>query len=118
MNENDLTRLRHMRDFAREVVGFVHGEERASLDSSLVLLRALCMSIGIIGEAASKVSNETREAYPQIRWSDILRTRNFLFHAYHRIDLAIVWATATVAVPELLAQLDDILSVYNDVGDS
>jgi len=57
-----------MLDAAQEVVAFTTGETRDSLDHDLKLVRALCMSIGIIGEAASNLSNELREQNPQIPW--------------------------------------------------
>ena len=56
MNEQDEIRLRHMLDAAREAVTFAGDHTRVDLDSNQMLVRALSMSIGIIGEAASKVS--------------------------------------------------------------
>lgn len=72
------------------------------------------MSIGVIGEAASNVSKETQSAISQIPWREVISMRNVVIHAYHRIDKNIVWATATVAVPELLAELDKILPPDSD----
>ena len=48
-------RLRHMRDYAREVRQFTQDKTRQALDDDLLLERALCYNIGIIGEAASKL---------------------------------------------------------------
>src|SRR5260221_2561202 len=103
---DDDVRLRHMRDFAREVVEFTQGRTQESLDSDVLLERALRYNIGIIGEAASRVLPEVRNKYPQIPWLKIIGMRNYLFHVYFKIDNAILWETATVSIPELLSQLE------------
>ena len=52
MNEQDEIRLRHMLDAAHEAVGFAEDHAREDLDSNQMLVRALSMSIGIVGDAA------------------------------------------------------------------
>lgn len=52
-------------------------------------------AIEVIGEAASRVSDETRAANPAIPWSAIVGMRNRLVHGYFDIDTEIVWKTAT-----------------------
>ena len=110
MNEADRVRLLHMQDAAREVILFTTGATRDSLVTDLKLVRALSMSIGIIGEAAVNVSPEFREANPGIPWRQIIGMRNFLIHAYFNSDLDILWNTATQAVPDLVVQLDEVLA--------
>jgi uncharacterized protein with HEPN domain len=56
MNEPDEIRLRHMLDAAYEIRNFAEGHTRDDLNTDQMLVRALSMSIGIIGEAASRVS--------------------------------------------------------------
>lgn len=109
-SHDDKLRLRHMLDAAHEAMAFVADATREQLDTDIKLLRALSMSIGIIGEAASQVSTEFREAHPEIPWRQIIGMRNFLFHAYFQIDHDILWDTATVAVPELVEDLSKYLS--------
>ncbi|MCD4685862.1 MAG: DUF86 domain-containing protein [Anaerolineae bacterium] len=109
MNESDQVRLRHMLDAAREVVTFTIDETRVALGNDIKLVRALSMSIGIIGEAASHVSQDERDKQPQIPWRQIIGMRNFLIHAYFKIDLEILWNTATQAIPALIEQLEQLL---------
>ena len=66
-----------------------------------MLLFALVHAIEIFGEAASKLSPETRAAAPEIPWSAIISMRNRLIHGYFDVDTTIVWQTATVEVPAL-----------------
>ncbi len=109
MNENDSLRLRHMFDYGREVVLFTKDQTRDSIEDNVILTRAICYSTGIIGEAASKISNKTREDFPHIPWRAVISMRNFLFHAYFDVDYDILWLTATEAVPDLLSELEKIL---------
>lgn len=94
---------------AREVVEFSVGHTRADLDTDRLLMRGLSMSVGIIGEAASQVSQETRDATPQIPWPKITGMRNRLFHGYFDIQLDRLWATVIESVTPLIAELEKIL---------
>ncbi len=62
MPPSDLVRLRHMLDAAREAIRFAGGKTAQDLKSDRVLSLALVKCIEIIGEAATKVTNETRAA--------------------------------------------------------
>jgi len=90
MDAKDLIRIQHMRDYAQGVIQLSESRARADLDSDVSLAWALTFGIGTIGEAASRVSQETRQKYPQIDWRPAIATRNFLFHGYDAIDYDIL----------------------------
>ena len=110
MNESDVIRLRHMRDAAREALSFIAGRSTEDLSRDRMLLLALVKEIEIIGEAASRISDESRKALPRIPWPKIIAMRNRLIHAYADVDLSIVWDTLTGALPELLRELEIALA--------
>lgn len=62
MQHNDIVRLSHMLDSAREAGSFLSGKARDDLDADRKLTPSLVKSIEIIGEAASNVSEEARAA--------------------------------------------------------
>jgi uncharacterized protein with HEPN domain len=66
-------------------------------------------AIVLIGEAASQISSETRETYPDLPWKDMIGMRNFVVHQDHRVSDAVVWQTATQNIPLLSAQLETLL---------
>ena len=109
MNEQDEIRLRHMLDAGREAVTFAGDHTREDLDGNQMLVRALSMSIGIIGEAASKVSADVQSANPEVPWPQIIGMRNRIIHAYFEVNLDILWETVTNRIPELIEQLEGIL---------
>jgi uncharacterized protein with HEPN domain len=101
----DAIRLKHMLDAAEEALAFAAGRSRADLDGDRKLVLALIKLVEIIGEAAAKVSPETRLRHAAIPWEAIVATRNRLIHGYFDINLDIVWDTVTVDLPPLAADL-------------
>jgi uncharacterized protein with HEPN domain len=83
----------------------VAGRTRADLDTDRMLLFALVRAVEIIGEAASRLSDETRSAAPAVPWPRIVSMRNRLIHVYFDIDHDVLWKTATEEIPQLLTLL-------------
>jgi uncharacterized protein with HEPN domain len=106
---DDLVRLRHMLDHAREAAELVRGRSRGDLDSDRVLGLALVRLLEIVGEAANRVSEETRRQQPAIPWSQIVSLRHRLIHGYDSVDLDILWALLQSDVPALVAALESIV---------
>ena len=105
MPPDDITRFRHMIEAGEAACRFVAARPRGDLDTDLMLQFALVRAVEIIGEAASKVSPETRLATPAIPWTRIVAMRNRLIHAYFDVDRDILWRTVREELPELLALL-------------
>jgi len=78
-----------------------------------MLVLSLVKSIEIIGEAASRVSKESRERSPEISWAVIVAMRNRLIHAYCDVDLDRVWDTITSDLPPLILSLENLLRKEN-----
>ncbi len=109
MNPHDLVRLRHLSDALKAAIKFIHGRGRSDLDQDEMLLFALVRAVEIAGEAASKVSEETRAELPELPWVAMIGMRNRLVHAYFDINRDILWTTVTEAAPPLAAALKKIL---------
>lgn len=110
MRSEDRVRVKHMIEACKAALGFVAGRERAELDANLMLRFALVRAIEILGEAASKITEETRVVAVNIPWKEIVGMPNRLVHAYFEIDPNIVWAAVTVEIPELLPRLRGLTS--------
>lgn len=107
--ERDTARLRDMLTYARKAVQFVDGRTVQELQRDLMLSLAVERAVEIVGEAAKSVSEQTRMAHPEIPWRDLIRTRDFLAHAYFKLDHTILWNIATKNLPELIATLAPLL---------
>lgn len=99
-----------MRDAAREAAGFVAARAYVDLHADRQLTLALVKEIEIIGEAAARLSDETRTAVSGIPWADVIGMRNRLVHVYFDIDLERLWDTVQQDLPQLAAELDKHLA--------
>lgn len=109
MRKDDLIRVRHMLDAACEAMSFVRNRTRTDLDNDRMLTLSIVKSVELIGEAASRVSKESRDSYPKIPWADIIAMRNRLIHVYFDIDLDRVWDTITDDLPPLITALEEMV---------
>ncbi|MGD9413084.1 MAG: DUF86 domain-containing protein [Desulfobacterales bacterium] len=91
--QHDLIRVRHMLAASKEAMEFAAGKTRQNLQKDRIRVLAIIKSIEIIGEAASKVTEEFKSENKYIPWNDIISMRNRLIHAYFDVDLDIVWQT-------------------------
>lgn len=106
---DDAVRLQHILDAMRSAAKFVENRTQDDLDDDEQLQFALARAIEIVGEAASKLSQDFRDSHPEIPWPLIIGMRNRLVHAYFDIDTEILWITATVSLPELAGKLRPLL---------
>src|SRR5580658_5894086 len=109
LRAEDRARLRHIADALTSVGDFIEGRRREELDQNQMLVFALVHALQIVGEAATKVTAETRDRYPEIPWPTIIGMRHRLVHAYFDINLDILWTTAVEAAPAMLAQVKRVL---------
>ncbi len=93
MQQNDKIRLQHMIEAAKEALSFANGKEKVDLENDRMLVLSVVKEIEIIGEAASKISQEVKDNNLQIPWKDIVGMRNHLIHGYFEVDLDLVWST-------------------------
>jgi uncharacterized protein with HEPN domain len=110
MRAEDAVRICHMIEAAESITEFVAGRQRSELDTDRMLLFAVVRAIEILGEAASKVSDEERAASSAIPWKAIVGMRNRLIHAYFDVNADLVWESATVEIPAILPQLRSLVA--------
>jgi len=108
MREADIIRLRHILDASHKIVFFADRRKRSELDSDEMLTSALIRQIEIIGEAATKISNDIREQLPEIPWRSMIGMRNMLIHMYDDVNLDTVWYTIRFSIPKLIDELEKI----------
>jgi uncharacterized protein with HEPN domain len=102
---DDLTRLKHIRDSAKEALSFVDNRTRKDLDDERMLSLALVRLIEIMGEAANNISEPCQAKYQKIPWRQIVGMRNRIVHAYFDIDLDIIWQVITQDLGSLLSEI-------------
>jgi uncharacterized protein with HEPN domain len=109
MKPDDRVRLRHIADALNSAIRFVRGRRRQDLDSDEMLAFAVVHALQVVGEAAGKVSGETRARHPNVPWAAMIGMRHRLVHAYFDINFDILWTTAVEAASAILAQIGPLL---------
>ena len=69
----------------------------------------------IIGEAASKLTQEFRDQNPIVAWGKMIGMRHVLVHGYFETDSEIVWAVVITDLPLLKQQLGNILAGFREI---
>ncbi|MBD1845037.1 DUF86 domain-containing protein [Cyanobacteria bacterium FACHB-63] len=109
MQPRELNYLLDMLNAAKLAQDFVSGVDWKTFELELMRQAAVIRQIEIIGEAARRISTETRTTLSEIPWSKIIGMRNRLIHEYDDLDLEAIWDTTQIAVPELVAILEKLI---------
>jgi uncharacterized protein with HEPN domain len=94
---------------AKIALDYVSGKTWDQFYEDLQCQDAVVRRIEIIGEAARRVSQETRDKYPQIPWREMTSMRNFVIHEYDSVDIGQVWDTVQNKFPSLIEELKKIV---------
>jgi uncharacterized protein with HEPN domain len=75
------------------------------------ILKDACFAkLFVIGEYAKRISDKTKQSYPQIEWGVMLSARNFYAHGYGTLDWTQVWDTLHKEIPKLKIEFQVILN--------
>ena len=108
MTSRDLGYLEDMRLHANDALAIANRIGRESFLSDRTMQHAVIRCLTVVGEAANRVSADTRDALPEVAWGEAVGLRNVLVHEYERIDLSRVWTIVETDLPPLL----DALNAY------
>lgn len=73
-------------------------------------MRQIASSLVVIGEAVKHLSDDVRNAVPDVPWQDVAGLRDMLAHEYFRIELDRVIEIAERDVPQLQAAVSRLLA--------
>jgi uncharacterized protein with HEPN domain len=110
-----LYQLSRMRQAAHEARSFVANVELEDFLGSLILQRAVGMSLLMAGEMAVRILQESPDfaaAHPEVPWSAMRGMRNRMAHGYFDVNLERVWDTARTEARDLALVLDAILAAH------
>ena len=95
---------------AKIAVGYIKEKSKTDLENDLQLQDAIIKRLLIIDEASNRISKKTQQSLPAIPWRLINGMRNRLVHEYDDIDLDTVWDTLQESLPNLIDELEKIIS--------
>ena len=85
----------------REIVGL----GKRNFERNRISQRAAERLLEVIGEAASRLSEEFSVRYPDLPLRQAKDTRNFIAHQYDDVAYRIIWDTIAIDIPELAVQI-------------
>ncbi|MBY4895583.1 DUF86 domain-containing protein [Cupriavidus sp. AU9028] len=103
--------LGHILDALERIDGYTAGMDEASFLRTPMVQDAVVRNIEIIGEAANNVQRMAPAfvaEHADIPWQVMYAMRNRLCHAYHKVDLRIVWLTIKRDLPALFTQVKQL----------
>lgn len=100
--------LDDMIGFAEKVQTYSAGFEQAIFEATSLNYDATLRNLELIGEAATHIPVEVRDANPAIPWRLVIATRNRLIPAYLGIDNDTLWSIIQDDVPVLLEELMEL----------
>jgi uncharacterized protein with HEPN domain len=106
----DPNRLEHIIEAAQVALRYVREVARDDLEHDDMRARAVVQAVGVIGEAASRLSPELRARYPDVPWGKMTGMRNRLVQGYFDINYLLVWDTVNDDLPSVIARMKEILA--------
>lgn len=91
-----------------KVQGYTRGMSQEAFVANELTFDASLRNLELIGEAASRIPNTVRTAWPAIPWRQIIATRNRLIHGYLGIDNDTIWSIIESDLPSLRTELNNM----------
>jgi uncharacterized protein with HEPN domain len=109
MRREDLF-VREMIDAAQTVLDLIADSAPEVIEVDMIRRGAVLWNYTVLGEAANQLASDFKAAHAGIQWVEAGRLRNRLVHGYWDVDFQILHGTATRRLPELIAQLTELLA--------
>jgi uncharacterized protein with HEPN domain len=107
--KDDKLYIHHILERCHRITRFIGGG-REAFASSEETQDAIIRNLEVIGEAAKRVSPETRACLSALDWRAVCGMRDVLIHDYIGVDLDEVWYVASSRIPELQAVVEQFLA--------
>ncbi len=106
--------IQDMIEFSQKVLSYTDGLDQDAFITDGLTYDATLRNLELIGEAATHIPSEVREAHPQIQWRSIIGTRNRVAHGYLGIDDDVIWDIIQTDIPNLLPALRNLLDTTSE----
>lgn len=103
----DRGRLEHILQATDNALQYTSGMSYEALANDKIVCHAVTYNIQVIGEAASRLSEEFKSSHTDIDWRDVISMRNILVNDYYNVDFDVLWNVLKEDLPpfrELIIQ--------------
>ena len=103
-----------MLEFCDKVLMYTAGLDKRTFLAEQRTYDATLRNLELIGEAATHVPHEVRNAHSDVPWHAIIGTRNRLAHGYLHISDDVIWSIIQDAIPGLVSSLRNLLEAADE----
>ena len=107
----DLQFIQDILESTNAALSFVEGYDFDLFTGDRKTKSAAIRELEIIGEAASRISVDKKNIYPDVPWRLLKDFRNVLSHEYFGVNDRIVWDIIQNKLPSLKIQITNIISI-------
>lgn len=105
----DLDKLLDMQEYSAFIIEHTPKSED-DFFANRVLQLGILKSLENIGEAAYKISEETKKEFTQLEWKNMIAARHVYVHDYFKIDWKKVWESiTTIDFNKIISDADIII---------
>ena len=94
----------------QRIVAYTKGMTAKRFLKDIKTQDAVVRNLEVIGEATKNLSSRLRKTCPQIPWKELAGVRDKMIHHYFGISYEIVWKIAREQLPQLLPQIEALLT--------
>ena len=106
--------LEHIANRIARIERATSGVDSAGFRGNEDLQAAIERYIEIIGEAAGKLSQHTRDLAPDVPWSQVIGARNVIVHGYAEIEPDRIWDIVRNHLPSLRIAVGRLRQLLNE----
>ena len=107
--KNDRYYLNKMIADLEFMIEHTKGKTSDEIEANPLLMDSIMFRLVQIAENGEKLTGAFKEEHKEVKWKAIKGMRNRIVHDYGFIDMTIVYDTVTNSIPELYAQLKDLI---------
>ncbi len=109
INVRDATSLWDMVEAIKKIQEFTVGMTEEDYSENELLQSAVERKLGILGEAARRISVEFQAEHSEIDWRNMIGLRNVIAHQYDKLRQDMIWRIVQNILPNLLDLLEPLL---------
>jgi uncharacterized protein with HEPN domain len=106
--KDDRPYLQHILEAIRKIDSYTT-DGRGAFMQNVMAQDAVLRNLEIIGEAAKRLSKETKDRRPDIPWRDVAGLRDVLIHNYMGVNLNRIWGVVERDLPPLRQGIEGLL---------
>ncbi|MBL7766766.1 MAG: DUF86 domain-containing protein [Chitinophagaceae bacterium] len=99
-NLGDKIRLNHILEAILEIESYLNEVDFETFMGNSMMRFACIKQMEIVGEASNHISEDVKNKFSEIEWTQIVGMRNVFVHEYYGVDTKLLWEIIKNDLPE------------------